>query len=104
MRLRAVRRSSAGFGPCFADTDTIDGEFFDLFVGPLFDDALLDDTLSGETGPGQEVDCTSSMQQLLDWFSGVNGGQLHSALGHTRPDAVRWRPPARTAEKSVVPG
>lgn len=35
MHARAVRRSSTGYGGCFADLDFIDGEFHELMVAPI---------------------------------------------------------------------
>ena len=35
MHARAVRRSSTGYGGCFADADFIDGTFHELMVAPL---------------------------------------------------------------------
>lgn len=35
MHARAVRRSSSGYGGCFADLDFIDGEFHELMVAPI---------------------------------------------------------------------
>ena len=46
MSQRWFRRSSAGFGGCFADLDLIDGEFFDLFLRPLLADPKR---VSGQT-------------------------------------------------------
>lgn len=39
MRLGALRRSVLGFGGCFADPWTVEGEFGDLFVRPMLDSA-----------------------------------------------------------------
>jgi pimeloyl-ACP methyl ester carboxylesterase len=38
LRSRRFRRSSLGFGGCFADLALLDGEFHDAFVRPLLDD------------------------------------------------------------------
>ena len=46
MSQRWFRRSSAGFGGCFADLDLIDGEFFDLFLKPMLADPKR---VSGQT-------------------------------------------------------
>ena len=35
MRSQRIRRSFLGFGDCFADPASVDGEFFDLFLAPL---------------------------------------------------------------------
>jgi pimeloyl-ACP methyl ester carboxylesterase len=37
LRSRAFRRSSLGFGGCFANLDLLEGEFHDAFVQPLID-------------------------------------------------------------------
>lgn len=37
MHARAVRRSSTGYGGCFADLDFLDGDFHELMVAPILD-------------------------------------------------------------------
>jgi pimeloyl-ACP methyl ester carboxylesterase len=37
MHARAVRRSSSGYGGCFADLDFLDGDFHELMVAPILD-------------------------------------------------------------------
>jgi haloalkane dehalogenase len=46
LRSRWIRRSALGFGGCFTDPAFVDGEFFDLFVGPLLNSP---DVVAGQT-------------------------------------------------------
>jgi len=45
MRLRSFRRSALGFGSCFEDPSSSDGEFFEIFVRPMLES---DDVLRGQ--------------------------------------------------------
>lgn len=72
---RRMRRSAMGFGGCFTNLDLIDGEFTDLFVGPLL------------ASPGRISSLVQFLVQMkfvrLDRFA-----ELHRKL--TMPVAFLW--------------